>query len=212
MRTPFALAVAATTLLAGCGPMDRLQTRVTSWLSPVEEVPLRTALAPIPDRWAPPAELKRIAAGGQPLSGMAVRRTAGGLSVDEGDGCRWQAADWFAPATSWAGCGTSGSWRNAHATVRQEGRLWPLEVGNVARFHRTATNTAGATSTRTRTCQVVDQVGVVTRSKGVVETSKVRCTDGRRTRTTWWSEDWGPVAFDERYTRSGRRDFWRRAL
>jgi hypothetical protein len=197
---------------AGCTALPRADLALARWLSPVDERPLASALAPMPDRWVPPRELRRIAATGTPLPSLEVRRTAWGVAVDEGDGCVWQARDWFAPASTWRNCGTSRSWHTARATVREEGRLWPLEVGNVARFERRAVTPEGKVSVRTRTCRVVDQVGVATAGQGVVATFKVRCEDGRRTRTTWWSADWGPVAFEERTSDRYEKEFWRRDL
>ncbi len=210
MQKAFPIVLLGALLTSGCTTLERLETRLLDRGAPVEQVTLATAMTPMNDQWAPPSQIRRMTADGRPLPSLTVQRGPSGIRVDEGDGCRWRADDWFTPATAWQNCGTSRNWRTAQATVRQEGQLWPLAVGNTARFERRAVSATGRVSTRTRTCRVIDSVGVVTMNNGVVPSFKVRCQDGRRTRTTWWSDEWGPVAFDER-TR-GRQERWRRAL
>lgn len=128
------------------------------------------------------------------------------------DGCVFtRDADWFAPSSAWRRCGPSRNWRAATAVVRQQGDIWPLRVGAEASYERLATSSkTGDTSRRTTRCAVAETVAV-RRSSGTVEpTYKVRCADGRRVRTTWWSPDSGLLFYRQVHERRGLEAFWER--
>lgn len=128
------------------------------------------------------------------------------------DGCVWtRQADWFSPSDSWAFCGDSDDWRTAQAAVQRTGSLWPLKIGASARYVREArSSTSGEISRRTTTCTVLDAVDV-RRSSGQTEAAfKVRCEDGRRARTTWWSPSSGLLFYRQEHRSRGVERFWER--
>lgn len=144
---------------------------------------------------------------------IRIRPTAAALL--EGrlpDGCAFtRNADWFAPSSAWRRCGPSRNWRAATAVVRQKGDLWPLRIGATARYDRRATSEkTGDVSRRTTRCAVVNAVNV-RRSSGAVEAAyRVRCADGRRVRTTWWSPRSGLLFYRQVHERRGVEAFWER--
>lgn len=130
------------------------------------------------------------------------------------DGCAWtRQADWFSPSDSWAFCGTSETWRTAQATVERTGALWPLTVGATAAYVREARSSkTGEISRRTTTCDVVDAVDVRRASGAIAATFKVRCDDGRRVRTSWWSPEAGLLFFRQEHRSRGVERFWERIV
>lgn len=133
------------------------------------------------------------------------------IQATQPDGCVWtRSADWFSPSFAWSACGARADWSTAKGTVRRTGSLWPLKEGATAAYTRTVVSKTGRSSTRTTRCAVVDQV-LVTRSTGApIGAFKVVCQDGRRTRTTWWSADEGPVIYRQVHRRRGVEQFWER--
>ncbi len=132
------------------------------------------------------------------------------LSFLDPTGCAYtRANDWFSPSETWTNCGTSTNWRDAQASVTTAGSLWPLQVGRTAEYTRRAISTrTGEESIRTTRCEVVDAVRVLRHSGELTPTFKVECDDGRRTRTTWWSPDEGPVFYMQRHERRGLESAW----
>lgn len=100
-------------------------------------------------------------------------------------GCSWQSSQlFFAPATSWKGCGDNPQWTNGeNQNMTQDGELWPLEVGKKQTHRYTQVDAKGESSgKKARTCTVVSQVNLDVPA-GNFDAYKVSC---RRQDGNWW--------------------------
>ena len=141
----------------------------------------------------------------------AVSRYHNGVRVRESDGCVWTSApNWFAPSDSWANCGDSLNWSTASAQVRELDPLYPIQIGSVGRYERKAVSNTGRTYTRETRCEVMDAVSVLRPGKAATPAFVVECKDPRRTRTTWYAPDEGPIAYRETHRRNGLQEAWLR--
>lgn len=201
--------------LAGCAtmPFSNAPNRNVAERLPFEIGSVRSiepAPAPRPQDWS---SFKIVPiGGGSPQKVEIAPFGTSGVRGRFADGCVWtRQADWFSPSDSWAFCGRSDVWRTAQATVRRSGSLWPLRIGATAAYVREArSSTTGEVSRRTTNCKVIDTVGV-RRFSGERESAfKVRCDDGRRVRTSWWSPDIGLLFFRQTHRSRGVERFWER--
>lgn len=140
-----------------------------------------------------------------------VRPFGNGVRVRQSDGCVWtRAGDWFSPSDSWANCGDSRNWHTGQAKVRQLDSLYPLKVGSVGRYERSAVSHTGRSYTRQTRCEVTDAVEVLRPGKAATAAYVVVCNDSRRVRTTWYAPDEGPIAYREVHHRKGVEVAWLR--
>jgi hypothetical protein len=132
-----------------------------------------------------------------------------GVRVRESNGCVWtRADDWFSPSDSWANCGLSSNWHTAQARVRELNSLYPLKVGSVGRYERSAVSHTGRSYTRETRCEVTDAVEVVRRGRATTPVFVVECDDTSRRRTTWYAPGEGPIAYREVHRRNGVEEAW----
>ncbi len=142
---------------------------------------------------------------------FTVRPFGNGVRVRESDGCIWtRAGDWFSPSDSWANCGESRNWHTGQATVRQLDSPYPLKVGSVGRYERSAVSHTGRSYDRQTRCEVTDAVEVLRPGKAATPAYVVVCDDSRRVRTTWYAPDEGPIAYREVNHRKGVEVAWLR--
>lgn len=140
---------------------------------------------------------------------FAVKTFGNGVRVTEGNGCVWtRAGDWFSPSDSWANCGTSKNWHTGQAKVRELEPLYPLRVGSVGSYQRSAVSHTGRSYSRKTVCKVTDAVEVLREGKAATPAYVVRCDDSRRVRTTWYAPSEGPVAYREVHRRNGLEEAW----
>lgn len=206
--------LAATLVLAGCGPLDDVRLNVASLFedpTKPETLPLATPLAPAA---RPAAPLAGTFAYRDLLTGATGRMSVSKVRPDavrvrQSDGCVWTRwGDWFAPSDSWAGCGDSATWHTGRAEVRPAGSVWPLRVGNTARFGRDAVSHTGRSYSRETACRVTDAVAVVREGHAPTPAFVVDCRDGKRLRTTWYAPGEGPIAFRKWHESNGVEEAW----
>ncbi len=149
---------------------------------------------------------------GQPLA-MAVERRGAEVRVRQSDGCAWsRRGDWFTPSKDWSGCGDSDAWRDGKADVRQIASIWPMRVGGEGRWTRRAVSSTGRSYERETVCRVVGAEAVIRAGRAPTPAFKVVCDDGgKRTRTTWYAPEEGPVAFVQRHAQDGVEEAWVRS-
>lgn len=215
-RKPARLALAAVTglLLSACAPMAEVQLAMSDLVrgpGTPQTVTLRDPLRPAAKPAAPLGagmEVRNLLTGERQTM-RVTRLGADAVRVHQDDGCVWTRwGDWFAPSDSWAGCGESRNWHTGRATVRPIGSLWPLAEGNVARFERSAVSHTGRANERQTVCRVKDTVAVVRERAGTTPAFVVECSDGKRTRTTWYAPGEGPVAFRKAHEEKGVEEAW----
>ncbi|WP_282606120.1 hypothetical protein [Pelagibius sp. Alg239-R121] len=140
---------------------------------------------------------------------FSVRSFGNGIRVTEDSGCVWtRAGDWFSPSDSWSNCGVSNNWHTGQAKVRELDSLYPLKVGSVGRYERSAVSHTGRSYTRETRCEVTDAVEVVRPGQIATPAFVVECNDKSRRRTTWYAPGKGPVAYHEVHRRNGVEEAW----
>jgi hypothetical protein len=209
-RAPLAaLALAA---LAGCAQIADAGRAALS-LAPGRAMPETAALtAPLVPAKRPAAPLARSFAARDLITGrdlaFDVRRSGDRVTVRQSDGCVWsRQADWFAPSSSWENCDL-GQWATGRAEIRRTALIWPLREGAQGGFTRKATSSTGRSYARDTACRVTGAEAVVRESGKRTPTWVVQCRDGKRTRTTWWSPEEGPVAFRKAHADNGVEEAW----
>lgn len=210
MTRPARLTLAAAAILAlgACGGVQA-PSLTRPEIAPATAA-LAAPLAPARKPAAPLMESIRAVSliDGAPMT-MRVRRSGDGVRVTQSDGCVWTRwGDWFAPSDSWANCDESKNWATGSATIRANGSLWPLKPGAEAGFSRTAVSHTGRTYSRETTCRVTGAETVIRPSGKATPAHVVECADGKRVRTTWWSNEEGPVAFRAVHRETGVEEAW----
>ena len=143
------------------------------------------------------------------VTDFRIQSFGNGIRVHESNGCIWtRQLDWFSPSDSWANCGTSRNWHTAQASVRELDPLYPLRVGSVGRYERSATSHTGRSYTRETRCEVTGAVEVLRDGHAATPAYVVACDDGRRLRTTWYAPGEGPVAYREVHNKQGLQEAW----
>ncbi len=210
MMKHFLIATLASATLAGCGGLPPGgPTQLLTSIAP-NVGGTNVDLASVPRPTAPDFRTMQIRHGDGRIETRRASASGNFVTMTEADGCRsTRSLDWFAPASAWSGCGTSRNWRTAKATVREVRSIYPLQVGARGTYTRQARSSTGKTSSRTTHCKVTGTATIVAMGKSN-PTYKVRCNDGRITRTTWLSPDLGPLAYREVHSRKGVREEWSR--
>jgi hypothetical protein len=199
--------------LGACAPVDGVRVAGFGLFgdgATPETVRLAAPLGPVA---RPSAPLAGDFAARDLLTGETLRfdvsRTAGGVRVRQSDGCVWtRADDWFAPSDSWANCDDSVNWRTGSAKVRRTASIWPLQPGAEGRWTRDAVSHTGRSYTRDTVCRVVGAEAVVREGRAPTPAHVVRCTDGKRVRTTWFAPGEGPIAFRKTHETNGVEEAW----
>lgn len=143
---------------------------------------------------------------------FSVKPYGNGVRVSEGNGCIWtRAGDWFSPSDSWSSCGSSVNWHTGQAKVRELDSLYPLRVGSVGSYERSAVSHTGRSYSRTTQCEVTDAVEVLRQGQAATPAYVVKCDDSRRVRTTWYAPGQGPIAYQEVHRRNGLEEAWVRS-
>lgn len=102
------------------------------------------------------------------------------ISGRRGDGCTWKAVSAFGPSLEWSGCGGSAG----KQTIKErEGNLFPLQVGNTARWKFRGKNNKGYSWSGTRKCNV-NGTANVTVPAGTFDTYHIVCTE------QWSRREW----------------------
>ncbi|SEA98947.1 hypothetical protein [Rubrimonas cliftonensis] len=217
IRRRLATALLTLSILPACAQVDTAR-HMAMRFGVVEAQPRIVALATPP---APIGKPRAPLAGdvaardlltGQPLT-MSVARRGTEVRVRQSDGCDWsRGGDWFAPSKSWSGCGDSANWRDGAAQVRERASIWPLRIGSEGRWTRRAVSSTGRSYERETVCRVVGAEAVVRAGRAPTPAFKVVCDDGgKRTRTTWYAPEEGPVAFVQRHAQDGVEEAWVRS-
>lgn len=205
--------------LAACSIADDFEiptvSSVTSLFAPVgpETRPLTASIAPVrrPSANALSSMTVTDLKNGSRKT-YAVKAYGNGVRVSEGNGCIWtRAGDWFSPSDSWSNCGSSGNWHTGQARVRELDSLYPLRVGSVGSYQRSAVSHTGRSYSRTTRCKVTDAVEVLRQAQAATPAYVVRCDDSRRVRTTWYAPGEGPIAYREVHRRNGLEEAWVRS-
>jgi hypothetical protein len=201
------------TATAACVPLQRVELAVARWFAGAgpETAPLARAPAPIADPGTPVTrsfEVRDLLTD-ERRAFRVTRLRADAVRVRQSDGCVWTRwGDWFAPSDSWAACDDSRHWHTGRATVRPLETIWPMEVGAVGRYRRTAVSHTGRRYTRDTVCRVSDAVEVRRAGHPPTPAFVVDCADGKRVRTTWYAPGEGPVAFRKVHREKGVEEAW----
>ncbi len=205
--------------LAACSITDDFEiptvSSVTSLFAPVgpETRPLTASIAPVrrPSANALSSMTVTDLENGSRKT-FSVKSFGNGVRVREGNGCVWtRAGDWFSPSDSWANCGTSSNWHTGQAKVRELDSLYPLRVGSVGSYQRSAVSHTGRSYSRKTRCEVTDAVEVLREGRAATPAYVVKCNDSRRVRTTWYAPSEGPIAYREVHRRNGLEEAWVRS-
>lgn len=140
---------------------------------------------------------------------LAFSDHAQGQQAHDNEGCTWtRPTDWFSPSTSWTNCGTSRNWHTATASVLVLDSLYPLEVGATGSYKRRAVSHTGREQNRITNCTVTDAVNLMRPDKDATPAFVVVCDDSKRVRTTWYSPEFGPVAYRVIHNKNGLQEAW----
>ncbi len=116
-------------------------------------------------------------------------------------GCRWvNSTDWFAPTLEWENCG---GFTGSREITEREGAIWPLQVGNRAKYE--FINSDGRRGTRR--CEVDSTVNISV-AEELIDAYKVVCRQDKRTRTWYWSPERGEVKYTNVHADRGVTDYY----
>ncbi len=129
------------------------------------------------------------------------------VHAESRSGCRYSFRDPLLPTLTWDDCSGAAGWTSGRRTfTAAEGSLWPLRVGNKARYEVSWTGNGGQTDSGTLDCSV-DQAVRLTVRAGEMDAYRVVCllrwSDVSRTRITYWAPELGQVRFTDTHSRQG---------
>jgi hypothetical protein len=208
----FVLAAGALSAAGACAPVDTAQRSLRA-LIPGMVAPQTEAVSfAMTVAEKPAAPLSGDFAARDLLTGeriaFDVRRSGDGVRVRQSDGCAWsRSGDWFAPSSAWENCDV-GQWASGTAQVRRTASIWPLREGAAGGYARDAKSSTGRSYARETACRVTGAEAVVRENGARTPAWVVECRDGKRTRTTWWSPEEGPVAFRKAHDSNGVEEAW----
>jgi hypothetical protein len=137
---------------------------------------------------------------GKEVSQVGVRVSANKLEVARADGCKWSRPvdDIYGPNLTWENC-SSGKWGTGRIeNVSKDGQLWPLAVGNKAKYKYHAVNSAGKKNKKAfRECKVTGTEMIKAGGKDYA-TYRVECTEHTGTRTFNYSPEVSTTVYAER--------------
>ncbi|MGF1659688.1 MAG: hypothetical protein ACFCUS_09680 [Rubrimonas sp.] len=205
---PFALLA-----LGACAPMEGLRVAGFTLIGDGAHPQTERLAAPLRPLGRPGTPLAASFSAKDLRTGATLRfdarRYGQGVRVRQSDGCVWtRSGDWFAPSDSWANCDGGATWATGRAEVRSARSIWPLKPGAEGRWTRKAVSHTGKTYTRDTVCRVVGAEAVIRERGAKTPAHVVECSDGKRTRTTWYAPDEGPVAFRKVHAENGVEEAW----
>lgn len=124
-----------------------------------------------------------------------------------GSGCAFSFRDAILPVLSWDNCDGSPGWTSGTRTYTSaEGSLWPLRVGNTARYELEWTGNGGETDTGSLDCEV-DQTAHITTRAGEMDAYRIVCLQRwegvSRTRVTYWVPGFGAAKVTDTHSKRG---------
>ena len=117
------------------------------------------------------------------------------------DGCSWTTVIGYGPTLEWSGCGGSAG---TQTIKKQEGDLFPLQVGNTARWKFKGKNDRGNSWSGTRKCNVKGTANV-TVPAGNFDTYHIACTEDWSRREWHYSPELGVSVTFRRKPRGNSR-------
>lgn len=131
----------------------------------------------------------------------------GVVKAESRSGCRYSFRDPLLPTLTWDNCAGAPGWTSGRRSFNSaEGNLWPLRVGNKARYDVSWTGNGGQTDSGTLDCTVDETVHITLRT-GETDAYRIVCllrwSDVSRTRISYWAPGLGQVRFTDTHSRQG---------